>query len=411
MSASSSPAPGVSGASTTWRIVSVVFFTFVCYLIIGLPLPVLPGFVNRELGFGSVLAGATISLQYVATLASRARAGRSADTRGAQRTVLTGLAACGASGVLLLVSVACSRWPVLSLAILALARLVLGFGESYVGTAAILWGIGRVGPAQSARVMSWNGIANYGAVAIGAPTGAALAHAFGPWTLGAVTIALAAIGYNLASRTAPVPLVHGEQMSYASVFVRILPHGMGLALGTTGFGVIATFIALYYAARGWHNAALALTLFGVMFVGSRLIFANAIKTHGGFRVAVASLSVAVASLTVECAGLVLLWLAQAPHAALVGAGLTGFGFALVFPSLGIEAVGLVPAASRGAALSAYSVFFDVSLGVMGPLAGYIAGEFGYASVFLLAALSAATAAIVAASLYLRASRRTSAAAL
>jgi MFS family permease len=404
MSASSVPASGSAGASTTWRIVTVVFFTFVCYLIIGLPLPVLPGFVNRELGFGSVLAGAAISLQYVATLASRARAGRSADTRGAQRTVLTGLAACGASGVLLLVSVACSRWPVLSLAILALARLVLGFGESYVGTAAILWGIGRVGPAQSARVMSWNGIANYGAVAVGAPTGAALAHAFGPWTLGAVTIALAAIGYSLASRTAPVPLVHGEQMSYASVFVRILPHGMGLALGTTGFGAIATFIALYYAARGWHNAALALTLFGVMFVGSRLIFANAIRTHGGFRVA-------VVSLTVECAGLLLLWLAQAPHAALVGAGLTGFGFALVFPSLGIEAVGLVPAASRGAALSAYSVFFDVSLGVMGPLAGYIAGEFGYASVFLLAALSAATAAIIAASLYMRVSRRTSAAAL
>jgi predicted MFS family arabinose efflux permease len=280
---------------------------------------------------------------------------------------------------------------------------VLGFGESLIGTAAILWGIGRVGPEHSARVMSWNGIANYGAVAIGAPSGVALAHAFGPWTLGAVTMVLAAVGYALARRTTPVPLVHGERMGYASVFMRVLPHGVGLALASAGFGSIATFIALYYEARGWHGAALALTLFGTFFVGSRLLFANSIKTYGGFRVAVVSLSV-------ECAGLLLLWLAPAPHAALVGAALTGFGFALVFPSLGIEAVDRVPAASRGAALSAYSVFFDLSLGVMGPLAGYVAGAFGYPSVFLVAALSAAAAAALCVSLYLRYARRGPAAA-
>jgi MFS family permease len=403
MSTPSAPASTPSGTATTGRIIAVVVFTFICYLIIGIPLPVLPGFVHGELGFGSVLAGAAISVQYAATLASRAHAGRSADTRGAKRTVLTGLAACGASGALLLASVACARWPALSLAILVLARLVLGFGESFVGTAAILWGIGRVGPEHSARVISWNGIANYGAVAIGAPAGAALAHAFGPWTLGAATMALATFGYALARRTKPVPLVHGERMGYASVFMRVLPHGVGLALATAGFGSIATFIALYYAARGWHGAALALTLFGTFFVGSRLLFANAIKTYGGFRVAVVSLSV-------ECVGLLLLWLAQAPHAALVGAGLTGFGFALVFPSLGVEAVDLVPAASRGAALSAYSVFFDLSLGVMGPLAGYVAGAFGYPSVFFVAALAAAAAAALSASLYMRHARRGPAAA-
>ncbi|MEX3954755.1 MFS transporter [Trinickia sp. EG282A] len=402
MSAPSAPDSVPSGAGTTGRIVAVVFSTFVCYLIIGIPMPVLPGFVNGELGFGSVLAGAAISLQYAATLLSRAQAGRSADTRGAKRTVLTGLAACGASGVLLLASIASARWPHVSLAILASSRLVLGFGESFVGTGAILWGIGRVGHEHNARVISWNGIATYAGVAIGAPAGATLAHAFGPWTLGTVTIALAGIGYALARKVAPVPLVHGERMSYASVFVRVLPHGIGLALGAAGFGVIATFIALYFAARGWPHAALALTLFGTLFIGSRLLFANSIKTYGGFRVA-------VASLVVECVGLVLLWLAPAPHAALVGAGLTGFGFALVFPSLGVEAVDLVPAASRGAALAAYSVFFDLSLGVMGPLAGYIAGEFGYASVFFVAALAAGAAAVLSTSLYLRASRGDSAA--
>ena len=38
------------------RILSVVMFTFVCYLTIGLPLAVLPGFVHDHLGYNSVLA-------------------------------------------------------------------------------------------------------------------------------------------------------------------------------------------------------------------------------------------------------------------------------------------------------------------------------------------------------------------
>jgi len=397
MSAESASAsqPALSDRMATARIVSVVCFTFICYLTIGIPLPVLPGFVNGELGFGSVLAGAAVSVQYAATLASRPHAGRSADARGARRTVLTGLAACGASGALLLIASMLTEWRIASLGVLLLSRLVLGFGESFVGTGAILWGIGRVGAHHSARVISWNGVATYGAIAVGAPAGAALAHALGgPWALGAVTVVLAALGYAFARRVAPVPPVHGERMSYASVFMRVLPHGLGLALGTAGFGAIATFIALYYAARGWQHPALALSVFGMLFVGARLAFANAIKTYGGLRIAIASFSL-------ECAGLILLWLAGTPHAALAGAALTGFGFALVFPALGVEAVGLVPPASRGAALSAYSVFFDLSLGIMGPLAGYVAGAFGYGSVFLMAALAAAAAAVLSASLYVR----------
>jgi predicted MFS family arabinose efflux permease len=103
----------------------------------------------------------------------------------------------------------------------------------------------------------------------------------------------------------------------------------------------------------------------------------------------------------------MLWLAPEPHIALAGAALTGFGFALVFPALGVEAVGLVPPASRGAALSAYSVFLDLSLGITGPLAGYIAGEFGYGSVFLFAAVAAAAAVGLSTLLYLRNAKVTS----
>lgn len=212
-----------------------------------------------------------------------------------------------------------------------------------------------------------------------------------------LVIALAALGYYLARLITPVPLVHGERMSYASVLTRVLPHGLGLALGSAGFGSIATFITLYYAARHWPNAALSLTVFGTLFIGARLLFANTIKTHGGFRVAIVSFAF-------ECAGLLMLWLAPVPHVALVGAALTGFGFALIFPALGVEAVALVPPASRGAALSAYSVFLDLSLGITGPLAGYVAGAFGYPQVFLCAAVAAAAGVALSTVLYQRQAR-------
>jgi len=39
-------------------------------------------------------------------------------------------------------------------------------------------------------------------------------------------------GRRNATPMAPVPAVHGERMSYRSVFFRVLPHGLGLALGS-----------------------------------------------------------------------------------------------------------------------------------------------------------------------------------
>ncbi|CAH2784376.1 MAG: Xanthine transporter,putative [uncultured Paraburkholderia sp.] len=207
--------------ATTLQIIPVVFFTFLCYLTIGIPLAVLPGYVHDDLGYSAVLAGAAISVQYLATLASRPLAGRSADTLGPKRTVSIGLLGCGASGVLLLLAVLSGRWPAASLALLVCSRLVLGFGESLCGTGAILWGIGRVGTNNNARVISWNGIATYGALAVGAPLGVAIER----------TVGFAALGYYLARSMAPEPVVHGERMSYRSVFTRVLPHGIGPAQG------------------------------------------------------------------------------------------------------------------------------------------------------------------------------------
>ena len=56
------------------------------------------------------------------------------------------------------------------------------------------------------------------------------------------------------------------------------------------------------------------------------------------------------SLVFEAAGQGVLWLAPLPGVALAGATLTGIGFSLVFPSMGVEATRRVPPAVRGRAV-------------------------------------------------------------
>ena len=64
-----------------------------------------------------------------------------------------------------------------------------------------------------------------------------------------------------------------------------------------------------------------------------------------------------------------------------------------------DRVNLVPASSRGAAVGAYSLFIDLSLGITGPLAGAIAAGFGFASIFLFAALAALSGLMLSLYLY------------
>ncbi|VVE42281.1 major facilitator superfamily transporter [Pandoraea pneumonica] len=373
--------------ATTLQIVSTVFFTFLCYLTIGLPLAVLPSFVHVDLAYSSVIAGLAISVQYLATLLSRPYAGRTADAWGPKRTVLCGLVACGASGLLVALGGVFSGLPWLSLVALILGRLVLGFGESWVSTGAIMWGIGQVGPSNTARVISWNGVATYGALALGAPLGVALDNAYGIEALGGAIALAGVIGLLLARIKRATPVIHGERLAFRAVLGRVMPFGLGLALGSIGFGAISTFITLYYASHHWDNAALALTAFGVCFMGVRLMLGSSIGRFGGYRVAMASFAL-------EAFGLIVLGVAPTGFTALLGAALSGAGFSLVFPSLGVAAVNLVPAQNRGAALGAYSVFLDVALGVTGPVAGLIVGAYGYAEVYLCAAIAAVAAVLL-----------------
>jgi len=378
----------------TARILSAVVFTFVVYLCIGIPLAVLPGFAHLDLGYSTILAGLAVSAQYLATLMSRPYAGRMADAMGPKLAVLTGLVVLALSGLFLALAALVPTIPALSLVLILLSRLGLGFAESWVSTGSITWGIGGIGGEHTARVISWNGIATYGGIALGAPLGVTLARDHGFIALGILTFVLGLIAVPLALAKGRIAPSHGERLPFKSVLSRVMPYGVGLALGSIGFGSLSTFVALYYASRGWTDAALSLSIFGGCFIGIRLVFGNVIDRFGGYRVAIVSLAI-------EACGLVALWLGSTPNATMAGAALTGAGFALVFPALGVEAVNRVSTHNRGAALGAYSVFLDVALGLTGPVGGWVAGLYDYPAIFLLAGFAALAAALLSVSLYLR----------
>jgi len=389
-----------SDAISTRRIVGYVFFTFVVYLAIGLPLAVLPAYVHFRLGYSATIAGLVISIQYIATFLSRPWAGRISDHTGAKTSVIWGMAMCTASGALLLGGGLLHGRPLLSMAGLVLSRLVLGVGESLGSTGATLWGISAAGTENTAKVIGYNGVCTYGAMAIGAPLGVILENRFGMGSIGLLTMAVCALSVAIAVYKRATPVVHGEHLPFASVLGRVAPHGVALALGGVGYSVLATFITLFYVSRHWSGAALCLTAFGAAFIAARLVFIHTINRFGGF-------PVAIVCMAVESLGVLILWRAHSPWTALFAASLAGFGFSLVFPAIGVEAVRSIPEKSRGTALGVYTGFSDVSFFLVGPAAGAVIGAFGYSSAFFFALICVLIALVMVIGLHFAAGNSSS----
>jgi predicted MFS family arabinose efflux permease len=157
-----------------------------------------------------------------------------------------------------------------------------------------------------------------------------------------------------------------------------------MALASSGVGTLSAFLALSYNAFGWPHAGAALAGFGGAYILVRLLAGGLPDRIGGFKTA-------IMSLLIEAFGLLTIGAASSPSLALAGAILTGLGYSLIFPSLGVEAMKRVSTENRGLVLGAYLACFDLGIAAAGPFAGAAANAFGLAAVFPAAALAVALA--------------------
>jgi MFS family permease len=363
----------------------------IAFLIIGFILPVLPLHVHLGLGLSTFVVGIVTGSQFLASLLSRVWAGQFADRRGAKCTVILGLLAAVVSGALYLTSLGFTGVPWVSASILLAGRALLGAAESFIITGAAIWGLAVTGPDNAGRVIAWVGMAMFAAMGVGAPLGMGL-YAFAGFA--AVAAATALIPLLTLLLVVPLPSVsapRGKPVGFLKVISAVWMPGVGSALSSLGYGAMLAFSSLLATERGWNPVWLTFTAFALALVAARLFFGHLPDRLGGAKVA-------LACVVIEAMGLALLWLSPGPAIATLGGALTGFGYSLVYPGLGAEAVRRAPPQSRGLAMGAYTVFLDVALGFGSPALGLIAGSAGLGAVFLLTALTVAAASVIAASL-------------
>lgn len=369
-------------------ILPITLAVFMGFLTIGLQLPVLPLHLNENLGINPFGIGIIVGLQFVVALLSRAWAGNLADLRGAKRAVIIGCLLSAISGMVYLLSLSFIKLVPLSIGLVILGRVLLALGESLLVTGAMGWAFGLVGPTNAGKVMVWTGIAIYGAYALGAPFGIALnAH----WGFTGIAMSVLLLPFAALVTILRLPAIApaaAKRTPFYKVLRVVFWPGMGLAFSSVGFGLLIAFIALLFSAKQWGNSSYAFTAFGLCFIGARVFFGHLPDKIGGAKVA-------LVSVMVEIVGQLLIWQADDPMLAYLGAGLTGFGYSLAYPGFGVEAIRRAPPQTRSLAMGAYVAFMDIALGLTTPLAGALANVQGIAAVYLAGAVTICFALMIA----------------
>lgn len=369
-------------------ITPIIFSVFGVYLTIGIALGILPKFVQMNLGYSNLIIGLVIGVQFLSTLLTRAYSGKITDTKGAKKSQILGVIFAVIAGLFYVLVVFFQESRATTLTLLLLARVIHGIGESFLVTGALTWGIGLVGHSNSGKVMTWNGIAMYAGIALGAPLSIWFYKTYGDLSTFFLMMLLPFISWMATAKLSSIPVDKNHiRTPFYKVIGAISGQGLSLAFSSLAFGCIASFIALFFTEKKWGDASLAFMIFGACYVLTRIFFASFPDKFGGYKIA-------FISLIIEIVGQALIWNSISKTVAIIGCGLTGVGFSLVFPALGVLAIEKVKPHMKGTALGAYVAFVDLSLGLSGPLAGLIAGWFNYQAVYLFGGISCVISIVI-----------------
>jgi len=364
---------------------------FCAFLALGAVLPALPRFVRGPVGAGDFAVGLVVTASSIAALLTRPVAGYLAEARGRRRVMLAGAAlmAVGGAGYLFAASVPA----------LVGVRLVLGLGEACMFTSGSVWVILIAPPERRGQLIGWYGVSQWFGLTLGPLVGSALLGMSGYQAVWAFAALAPLAGVAVCAWLVDRPSL-GARAAFHLLPRPAIGPGLALALASSGYATLAAFVVLLLARQHAGNGAVPFAIFAASYVGTRFALGHLPDRLGPGRVGL------VAGLG-EAAGLLLIALGGSPWTAALGALVMGTGFSLVYPSLALMVIRGSREGERGAAIGAYTSFWDLGLALSGPGIGTVAAAAGYTVAFETAAVCALVAGLLSAGLGLAGYRSTS----
>ncbi len=356
---------------------SLVVLSGLCYFIaLAMLTPVLPDYVEKSLGGGSIAVGIAVGAFAVGAIVLRPFAGRIGDTMG-RRVLIVG-------GALIVAFSTVCYGLVDALWFLVVVRILTGFGEAgfFVGAATMITDLAPHD--RRGEAVSYWSVAVYGGLSFGPVLGSVLhgKHHYGSvWVVAAALAFLAAI----------IGLVHrgGRTVDAAGSPRAPVPP----VRNRTGHGVVPRA----HPARGIHrvrsalramictsSAGLIFVLYGVLILAVRISAARLPDRLGGRATATLALVIAAAGI-----GLIAVW--PTVTGLVVGTIVFAGGMSLMYPALLLLALHGVRDAERGSVVGTFSSFFDLSQGLGAFVCGTVVHFTGYRGAFTTGAICRARA--------------------
>jgi MFS family permease len=360
----------------TPRFALVVAVGLAYFFSLGMLLPVVPLFVEDELGGGSVAVGVAVGAFSVGAVLLRPFAGRIGDRMGRRILIIGGA---------LTVGVAVALYPLAdSVAVLLPARVLGGIGEAafFVGAGTMVTDLAP--EARRGEAISYWSVAVYGGLAFGPALGEWLLdhdHYSRVWVVSAALSVFAGL-LALATRETMRPLPPGTEPPHQPLLHRAaLAPGTVLFLGMVPLAGFAGFIPLYVTDIGLEDSRGVFLLYGCMVLAVRIFGARVPDRIGALRAG----TLATGGIA---AGMVVLAAVPRPWGLYAGTAVLALGMSQLYPSMLMLALTGVPETERGSAVGTTSSFFDLSQGVGAVLLGAVVALAGYRGSFVAAAAMA-----------------------
>ncbi|MEC8999954.1 MAG: MFS transporter [Actinomycetota bacterium] len=347
------------GRLWTPRFVVLCMASLSYFMALGSTWPVVPAFVENDLGGGGVAVGLSMGAFGFSAALLRPLIGPLGDRRGRRLLLAIGSVAVCASLLLLI--------PANSVPMVVAARLVLGLGEAafFIGISASVQDLAP--PARRGEATSYFTVTLYAGMAVGPAIGEWLMDADGVDRAFLIAAVLALVPLAL-SRSAPgrpdnppdVPLLRWRLHPDA-----IRP-GIMLFIGLLSYSGFLAFLALHATDMGIDASSSVFTLFAVIVVATRIVGARIPDRLG-------ALTTTRLSMGFTAAGMLLLGTWTSATGVYVGAAVTALGQCFLFPALFVLLIDRAPDSERSHAIGSFSVAFDLAIGIGGFIVGAVVG--------------------------------------